>query len=100
MNEPDDLTDEILESEREVEQHDFYARLTRRSNGQYAVEISLTLQSGGHDDHWGVIGGSVGYDATVFDTEEEARTYFEDVQELSDDGMWEKYGDQGLWVTA
>lgn len=95
-----DLTDRILQPETEVEQHDFYVRLTRRTNGRYAVEISLTLQSGGHDDHWGVIGGSIGYDAPVFDTEEEARTYFKDVKTLSDDEMWKKYGDRGLWATA
>ena len=96
----DDLTDEILESETEIPHHHFFARLTRRTNGRYAVEISLTLQSGGHDDHWGPIGGSVGYDATVFDTEEEARTYFEDLQELDNDEMDEKYSDRGLWVTG
>lgn len=95
----DDLTDEILESETEIPEHHFFARLTRRTNGRYAVEISLTLQSGGHDNHWDIIGGSVGYGATVFDTEKEARTYFKDVQELSNDEMDEKYGDQGLWVS-
>ena len=93
------LTDEILESETKAEQHGLFARLTRWENDRYAVEIATRLQSGGHEDQWYLVGGSVGYDASVFDTEEDARDYFEDLTSLSSESMWEKYGEQGLWAT-
>lgn len=94
------MAEEILESETEAEQHGLYARLTRWKDDQYAVEISMSLQSGGHEDQWGLVGGSVGYDSSVFDTEGKARNYFEDLTSLSHEEMWAKYGDEGLWVTA
>ena len=95
----DSRVDEILEDETEAEQHGLFARLTRRENDRYAVEISTALQSGGHEDQWDPVGGSVGYDASVFDTEADARDYFEDLTTLSSEAMWAKYGDQGLWVS-
>ena len=92
-------TKEILESETEAEQHDLFARLTRREDGRYAVEISPMLQSGGHEDQWHLVGGSVGYDASAFDAEADARDYFEDLTSLTHEEMEAKYGDQGLWVS-
>ena len=93
------LPDEILESETEAEQHGLFARLTRWDNDRYAVEISTRLQSGGHKEQWYPVGGSVGYDASVFDTEADARDYFQDLTNLDSEEMWEKYGERGLWVT-
>lgn len=51
---------DILESETEAEQHGLFARLTRRENDRYAVEISTALQSGGHEDQWHLVGRWVG----------------------------------------
>ncbi|EMA54370.1 hypothetical protein [Halococcus salifodinae] len=95
----DSRVDEILEDETEAEQHGLYARLTRREDGRYAVEISPMLQSGGHEEQWHLVGGSVGYDASVFDAEADARDYFEDLISLSSEEMEAKYDDQGLWVS-
>ena len=95
----DSRVDESLEDETEAEQHGLYARLTRREDGRYAVEISPVLQSGGHEEQWHLVGGSVGYDASVFDAEADARDYFEDLTTLSHEEMEAKYGDQGLWVS-
>lgn len=92
------LTDCILEPETKAEQHGLYARLTRWENDRYAVEISTVLQSGGHEDQWHLVGGSVGYDTSVFDTEPVAREYFQDLTNLTSEEMWEKYGERGLWV--
>lgn len=90
---------DILEPETEAEQHGLFARLIRWENGRYAVETSTALQSGGHKEQWYPIGGSVGYDASVFDTEADARDYFEDLISLSSEEMEAKYGDEGLWVS-
>ena len=95
----DSRADEILEGETEAEQHGLYARLTRWEDDRYAVEISTALQSGSHEDQWHLVGGSVGYDTSVFDAEADARDYFEDLTTLSSEAMWAKYGDQGLWVS-
>lgn len=94
----DSCVDEILEGETEAEQHGLYARLTRREDGRYAAEISTALQSGGHENQWHLVGGLVGYDTSVFDAEADARDYFEEQTTLSSEAMWEKYGEQGLWV--
>jgi hypothetical protein len=96
----DSRVDEILEDETKAEQHGLYARLTRWEGGRYAVEISAALQSGGHEKQWHLVGGSVGYDTSVFDAEADARNYFEDLTDLTHDEMWAKYGDQGLWVSS
>ena len=96
----DSRVDEILEDETEAEQHGLYSRLTRWKNGRYAVEISTTLQSGGHEEQWHLVGGSVGYDTSVFDAEADVRDYFEDLTDLTHDEMWAKYGDQGLRVSG
>jgi hypothetical protein len=89
---------DILEEEREAEQHGLYVRLTQWEGDRYAVEITAALQSGGHEGNWGLVGGSVGYDSSIFDTEDDAREYFDDITSLDQDGMWKKYGEQGLWV--
>jgi hypothetical protein len=91
---------DILKSATEAEQHGLFARLTQWENGRYAVEISPALQSGGHEDQWHLVGGSVGFDTSVFDAEADARDYFEDLTSLTHEEMWAKYGDQGLWVSG
>lgn len=96
------MTEEILEPETEAEHLGLYARLTRWEDDRYAVEISMALQSGGHDHegHWKLVGGSVGYDASVFNAEPEARDYFEDLTSLTDREIEAKYGDQELWIRS
>jgi hypothetical protein len=89
----------FLEDETEAEQHGLFVRLTRWEDGRYAVEISVALQSGGHEEQWNLVGGSVGYDASVFDAEANARDYFKDLTSLSSEEMEAKYDDQGLWVS-
>ena len=91
--------DEVLKDETKAEQHSLFVRLVRREDGRYAVEISPMLQSGGHEDQWHLVGGSVGYDASAFDAEADARDYFEDLTSLTHEEMEAKYGDQGLWVS-
>ena len=91
--------DEVLKDETKAEQHSLFVRLVRREDGRYAVEISPMLQSGGHEDQWHLVGGSVGYDASAFDAEADARDYFQDLTSLTHEEMEAKYGDQGLWVS-
>lgn len=92
---------EILESETEVEQHGLYGRLVQWKDRRYAIEVAVAHKAGdGHHEEWNVIGGSVGYDSSVFQLEDDAREYFQDLTTLNSKEMWEKYGERGLWVTA
>lgn len=79
-----DDVDKILEGPEKFENKGFAARLTyNEERDSYRVESSPLLKSGEIDDTWEVFGGSVGYNDSEYSTEEEAREFYDELQNLS-----------------
>ena len=75
----------ILEGPERLDEEGIAVRLRydEEETGQYRVEYSNILQDDTVEDDWYLFGGSVGYNASSYNSESEARTVFKDVQALS-----------------
>lgn len=81
-----DNVDEILEEPIRHEDKSIATRLTyTEERDRYRVEYTNILQNGELDGNWGVFGGSVGYNASEYDTEEEARSFYDEIENLSNE---------------
>ena len=81
-----DDVDEILEEPSRHEDKGFAARLTyNEERDSYRVEHSSLLTDGGIDGDWQVFGGSVGYNSSEYDTEEAARSFYNELENLSNE---------------
>lgn len=85
----------VLTEPVEIENLGLAVRLTEREDC-YAVECSPLLKNGEIAGNWGVFGGSVGYSASTFETEESAREFYGDVQNLLEHELADKYS--GFWA--
>jgi len=75
---------DLLEGPEKFEGKGFAARLTyHEERDSYRVESSPLLETGDIDGTWEVFGGSVGYNDSEYSTEEEAREFYEELQNLS-----------------
>lgn len=81
-----DNVDEILEEPTRHEDKAIATRLTyTEERDRYRVEYTNILQNGELDGNWGVFGGPVGYNASEYDTEEEARSFYNEIENLSNE---------------
>ena len=81
-----DNVDEILEEPTRHEDKGIATRLTyNEERDGYRVEHSSLLTDGSINGDWDVFGGSVGYNASEYDTEEEARSFYNEIQNLSNE---------------
>lgn len=80
-----DNVDEVLEPPVKLSEQGFAVRLTHREEtGEYRVEYS-NLVAGEVEEDWNVFGGSVGYNASSYDSLRQAEDFYDEVQDLSGD---------------
>ena len=86
----DDL--EVLEEPEVYEDKAIAARLAyNRERDTYAVEYTPLLESGEFEDEWFIFGGSVGYTCSMYDSEEDAREFFDELEEIPGDEILDHF---------
>lgn len=79
-----DYEGKLLEEPTRFEDKGLAVRLTyHEGRDVYRVEYSPLLKNGEIDGNWGVFGGSVGYTCSEYSTEEEAREFYKQIEDLS-----------------
>lgn len=78
----------------EITRLDEIGRAVRLSdhNEDYLVEYA-SIDDGEIVEPWRLLGGPLGYANSTFSTEAEAREFFEDLQNLSEEQLFDKYPD-------
>jgi hypothetical protein len=83
---------EILEEPVVYNDKAIAARLTYNSERDtYRVEYAPLLQDGGIGDEWGIFGGTVGYTSSSYDSEEEAREFFDELEDIPGDEILDRF---------
>jgi len=83
---------EILEGPERFEDKGLAARLTYdQEEDSYRVEHSPLLKTGEIAGEWGVFGGSVGYNASTYNSEEDAREFFNDLENLEAEEVLDEF---------
>ncbi|ELY83610.1 hypothetical protein [Natrinema altunense] len=81
-----EFDDEVLEGPVRYEDKGLAARLTYNEEREsYRVEYSPILKSGDIAEEWELFGGSVGYTSSEYDAEEEARAFYDELENLSNE---------------
>lgn len=78
----------------EIKRFDEIGRAIRLTdhNGDYLVEYAR-IEDGEIEEPWRLLGGPLGFANSTFSTEAEAREFFEDLQNLSEEQLFDKYPD-------
>lgn len=85
--------DEVLEGPVRHEEKGLAARLTyREDRDSYRVEYSPLLEDGEIAEEWEVFGGSVGYNSSEYSAEDDARSFYDRLQDLSNEEILEEMG--------
>ena len=87
---------DVIEEEKIVEKHGIAVRLVKE-NGTYIVQHTPLNEDGSYNEEkFNVFGGTVGYSTSEFDTEVQARQFFNDIMILDNDRLLERYPE--IWV--
>jgi hypothetical protein len=87
---------DVIEEEKIVEKHGIVVRIVK-DNETYIVQYTpLNTDSSYDEDKFEVFGGTVGYSTSEFDTEDQARNFFNDISLLDTDKLAERYPE--IWV--
>lgn len=79
-------TNEVLEGPVRYEDKGLATRLAYNEvRDSYRVEHSPLLENGEIAQEWGVFGGSVGYNSSEYDTEEDARQFYNQLEDIPGD---------------
>ena len=88
---------EIIEEGKVVEKHGLAVRLIE-DNGTYIVQQAPLNEDGTYDEEqFDVFGGTLGYSTSEFDSEEQARRFFNDIFILNKERLAERYPE--IWVS-
>ncbi|MCU4753489.1 hypothetical protein OB919_16105 [Halobacteria archaeon AArc-curdl1] len=83
---------EILEEPQRFEDKGLAVRLIYvKERYKYRVEYSPLLKNGEIEGNWGVFGGSVGYTCSEYNTEEEARQFYNKLEEIPADEILDHF---------
>jgi hypothetical protein len=83
---------ELLEEPTRFEDKGLAVRLTyHEGRDAYRVEYSPLLKNGEIEGKWGVFGGSVGYTCSEYSTEEEARKFYNQLEDLPSDEILDHF---------
>jgi hypothetical protein len=83
---------EVLEEPVVYEDKAIAARLTYNpERDTYRVEYAPLLQDGGIGDEWGIFGGTVGYTSSSYDSQEDAREFFDDLEDIPSDEILDHF---------
>ncbi|WP_313694175.1 hypothetical protein [Halorarum halobium] len=81
-----DEVNEILEGPAKHEDKGIAARLTYdQETDSYRVEYSPLLENGEITEEWIVFGGTVGYNDSVYSSEEAAHEFYDQLENLGQD---------------
>jgi len=90
---------EIIKQDTKVDKHGMVFRIVKTENKElpYTVEHSPLNNDGTYNtEDFSILGGTVGYSTSEFKTEEEARSFFNDAINLTNEEMADKY--PSIWV--
>ena len=88
---------EVIEEGKIVEKHGLAIRLIK-DDGTYIVQQTPLNEDGTFDEEqFDVFGGTLGYSTSEFDSEEQARKFFNDIFILNKDRLAERY--PKIWVS-
>lgn len=87
---------DMIEEEKVVEKFGIAVRMIKDS-GTYIVQQTPLNENGSYDkDDFTIFGGTVGYETSEFDNEEDARKFFNDIMLLNRSQLAERY--PKIWV--
>lgn len=87
---------DIIEEEKVVEKFGIAVRMIKDS-GTYIVQQTPINEDGSYDKgDFTFFGGTVGYETSEFDSEEDARKFFDDIMMLNGSQLAERY--PKIWV--
>ena len=87
---------DIIEEEKVVEKFGIAVRMIKDS-GTYIIQQTPLNEDGSYDkDDFTIFGGTVGYETSEFDDEEDARKFFNDIMLLNRSQLAERY--PKIWV--
>jgi len=83
---------EILEGPERFEDKGIAARLTYdQERDSYRVEYSPLLENGEIAEEWTVFGGTVGYNDSVYGSEEAAHEFYDKLENLGEDEVLDEF---------
>lgn len=87
---------ELLEGPETFNDKGIAVRLTYNDEEDtYRVEHSELLKTGNISGEWNLFGGSVGYNASSYGTEEQARQFYSELESLEADEILDEFAVDG-----